>query len=358
MSTRSGLDSHESDLPIAHTTSSPLHRSRSRASIGSKLSPHGWVRRSTKLQKWTTPQAEAVEGCPGDVESDSSIGTSSLPFEDTLSFGPKSHLEEDNSSESPSKRRKCTHHESVANAKIDDPSLVGFDYVVPCRNNERPATESLVVASSIPELQSSKFMPGASPQVCQVEATQDYAYHVSINECTRWSFSYRVVKAHTLLPAQADVEQKHLEPSRSILSQQDEVTDHFVKVPVRESYSVPQKRTSRPKAERRSILDTRPGPIGTPPAWTRDRSSLCEMLPWYRAYHSGGYNSHRYGWGYMLDKDCGERKYMDDDIIIARIGGGTGRDDDGVRKQVTSLDRNNLISSPSSIAWIRRYLSE
>ncbi|KAI5293817.1 hypothetical protein KEM52_005169 [Ascosphaera acerosa] len=66
----------------------------------------------------------------------------------------------------------------------------------------------------------------------------------------------------------------------------------------------------------------RPPPSGQPPAWAETRSELCETIPWFNAAQSGLYHRQGYAYGLLIDRDSGGRSYMDDEIIITRIGGG------------------------------------
>lgn len=50
----------------------------------------------------------------------------------------------------------------------------------------------------------------------------------------------------------------------------------------------------------------------------QERQNLCEALPYYRSYQSGSYTHDGLAYGFLLDKDCGERSYMDEEIVITR----------------------------------------
>lgn len=45
---------------------------------------------------------------------------------------------------------------------------------------------------------------------------------------------------------------------------------------------------------------------------------MCESVGYYRAYQSGGYTLHGVGYGFLVDKDAGERSYMDEEVVITR----------------------------------------
>lgn len=51
---------------------------------------------------------------------------------------------------------------------------------------------------------------------------------------------------------------------------------------------------------------------------TQFRPELSDTLPWYRAVQGGVYHCEGYCWGFILDADCGDRSYMDDEVIITR----------------------------------------
>ena len=79
--------------------------------------------------------------------------------------------------------------------------------------------------------------------------------------------------------------------------------------------------------------DLRPQPHGQPLVWAEQRQALCETLPYYRAYQSGAYTTEGLGYGFLLDKDCGERAYMDEEVVITRAGGGCKANENGTMEQ-------------------------
>lgn len=86
----------------------------------------------------------------------------------------------------------------------------------------------------------------------------------------------------------------------------------------------PRKRAAPSKAKVQAFVeeikptDARPEPHGQPLVWAEERQALCETLPYYRAYQSGAYTTEGLAFGFLLDKDCGERAYMDEEIVITR----------------------------------------
>ena len=101
----------------------------------------------------------------------------------------------------------------------------------------------------------------------------------------------------------------------------------------------PRKRTTpmKPKVlnftEIEAPEDHRPQPHGQPLVWAEQRQALCETLPYYRAYQSGAYTTEGLGYGFLLDKDCGERAYMDEEVVITRAGGGCKANENGTMEQ-------------------------
>ncbi|KAK2766113.1 hypothetical protein FQN54_007628 [Arachnomyces sp. PD_36] len=78
------------------------------------------------------------------------------------------------------------------------------------------------------------------------------------------------------------------------------------------------------------IEDCGPKPAyGDPPAWAETRPELCDAIPWFRSSQGGCYYVKGYCWGLLLDADCGTRSYIDDEVIITRVGGGCEKDEQG-----------------------------
>ncbi|KAL4784335.1 hypothetical protein BJX76DRAFT_327716 [Aspergillus varians] len=68
---------------------------------------------------------------------------------------------------------------------------------------------------------------------------------------------------------------------------------------------------------------------GAPPAWAEDRPSLASTIPWISIFQGGMYRKNGVCWGFLIDGDCGVRSYIDDEIVITRIGGGSEKCSDG-----------------------------
>lgn len=68
-----------------------------------------------------------------------------------------------------------------------------------------------------------------------------------------------------------------------------------------------------------SVQDEKAMPLGEPPVWADKRQSLCETLPYYRAYQSGAYMNQLTVRGFMCDKEVGPRDKFTEEIMIARV---------------------------------------
>jgi len=68
-----------------------------------------------------------------------------------------------------------------------------------------------------------------------------------------------------------------------------------------------------------SVQADKPEPYGEPPVWADKRQSLCETLPYYKAYQSGAYITGGIVRAFMCDKEVGPRDKFDEEIMIARV---------------------------------------
>ncbi|KAL4892187.1 2OG-Fe(II) oxygenase superfamily-domain-containing protein [Aspergillus ambiguus] len=82
---------------------------------------------------------------------------------------------------------------------------------------------------------------------------------------------------------------------------------------------------------------------GEPPAWADYRTELSDTLPWFRAVQGGSYHHGSLCWGFLLDADCGTRSYVDEEIVITRIGGGCTKDKMGNLVLNKDQDNENII---------------
>ncbi|KAF3033624.1 hypothetical protein E8E12_002666 [Didymella heteroderae] len=95
-------------------------------------------------------------------------------------------------------------------------------------------------------------------------------------------------------------------------------------------------RSSLSKQELREIADKllahctygppKPEPKGHPTVWADARMDLCETLHYFRSYQGACHSIGGFVRGFMFDKVAHARDYMDDDVVIARAGGGQVKD--------------------------------
>lgn len=71
--------------------------------------------------------------------------------------------------------------------------------------------------------------------------------------------------------------------------------------------------------EHHIVQHDKPEPYGQPPVWADKRQTLCETLPYYRAFQSGAHISQGVTRAFMVDKEVGIRDKLDDEILIARV---------------------------------------
>ncbi|OBT57358.1 hypothetical protein VE04_02764 [Pseudogymnoascus sp. 24MN13] len=81
-----------------------------------------------------------------------------------------------------------------------------------------------------------------------------------------------------------------------------------------------------------------PAPYGQPPVWASKRQQLCETLPYYRAYMSGGYLHDGLVRAILIDKEIRERDVFEEEVVITRCGGGR-KLDEATNKMVQTTDQ-------------------
>ncbi|KAF2807172.1 uncharacterized protein BDZ99DRAFT_365145, partial [Mytilinidion resinicola] len=104
----------------------------------------------------------------------------------------------------------------------------------------------------------------------------------------------------------------------------------------------------------------KPAPSKTPLVWADGRQALCETLPYYRAYQSGGYCTDGLARAFMFDSNSHPRDYMDQNVVVSRAGGGKSKDETsgqmvmaGDQKQTTQvLDVLNNIAQCNPVVII------
>lgn len=98
----------------------------------------------------------------------------------------------------------------------------------------------------------------------------------------------------------------------------------------------------------REPLESKPLPIGKPEVWAPGRQELCETLPYYKSAHSGCYANNGNIYAFMFDSVGTSREYMDQDVIIARMGGSMATDaKTGAMYQKADHDINDM--QPQSV---------
>ncbi|KAE8329966.1 hypothetical protein BDV39DRAFT_213445 [Aspergillus sergii] len=81
---------------------------------------------------------------------------------------------------------------------------------------------------------------------------------------------------------------------------------------------------------------------GEPPAWANFRSELGDTLPWFRAVQGGAYHKDGLAWGVLVDRDSGERSYIDEEVVITRIGGSCSKNANGDLVRVKDQEKKDL----------------
>ena len=97
----------------------------------------------------------------------------------------------------------------------------------------------------------------------------------------------------------------------------------------------------------REALEKKPAPCGKPEVWAPGRQELCETLPYYKSAHSGCYSNGNTVYSFMFDSAGVGREYMDQDVIIARMGGGMESDETKVVSQ--KADHEIEAKQPQSV---------
>ncbi|KAJ5145773.1 uncharacterized protein N7515_000337 [Penicillium bovifimosum] len=66
-----------------------------------------------------------------------------------------------------------------------------------------------------------------------------------------------------------------------------------------------------------------------PPAWAENYQQLCDAIPWFHCTQSVMDHNERLCWGFLIDADGGTRTYIDEEVIITRIGDCCTKDSEG-----------------------------
>lgn len=91
----------------------------------------------------------------------------------------------------------------------------------------------------------------------------------------------------------------------------------------------------------------KPAPVSQPPVWADSRMDLCETLHYFRSYQGACYSTGGFVRGFMFDNVAGPRDYIDTNVVIARAGGGHGRENGSgelkaLKDQVEGVVSQNL----------------
>ncbi|KAK5707922.1 hypothetical protein LTR97_000461 [Elasticomyces elasticus] len=90
----------------------------------------------------------------------------------------------------------------------------------------------------------------------------------------------------------------------------------------------------------RSPLGIKPKPSGSPQVWADSRQALCETVPYFKKPQGGCHSNDKHVYAFIFDGVGHCREYMDNDVIIARAGGGMESDSSGGMSQ----SRNQVMS--------------
>ncbi|OBT84393.1 hypothetical protein VE02_06741 [Pseudogymnoascus sp. 03VT05] len=135
---------------------------------------------------------------------------------------------------------------------------------------------------------------------------------------------------------------QHRSPASGYLSSEET----YVEDPARPGQALVRSKGSKrgPKASGKYIhyhqsnQENLPAPYGQPPVWASKRQQLCETLPYYRAYMSGGYLHDGLVHAILIDKEVRERDIFGEEVVITRCGGGR-KLDEVTNKMVQTTDQ-------------------
>ena len=102
----------------------------------------------------------------------------------------------------------------------------------------------------------------------------------------------------------------------------------------------------------REPLGSKPEPRGKPMVWAETRQSICETLPYFKAYQGGCYTKNKYVHSFLFDGVGKCREYMGPDVIICRAGGEMEKDNDSggmTQKKDHSVEANQTKSLLNNI---------
>ncbi|KAL2198595.1 hypothetical protein P885DRAFT_33104 [Corynascus similis CBS 632.67] len=108
--------------------------------------------------------------------------------------------------------------------------------------------------------------------------------------------------------------------------------------------------TSRPKTKVQTIETplTRPPAAGKPLVWANTRGSLCEALPYFRAFKGSLHSADLVCQGFLIDQEVDQRDVFGSQVIISSVGGGRVKDPE-TGNMVRSHDASDTASNIRAI---------
>ncbi|KAK3365209.1 hypothetical protein B0T24DRAFT_428302 [Lasiosphaeria ovina] len=97
------------------------------------------------------------------------------------------------------------------------------------------------------------------------------------------------------------------------------------------------------------LSDEKPEPFFPPSVWSKWRGSLCEALPYFKAYKGSLHTNGLVATGFLMDKHADPRDVFEGQVIISSVGGGRERDPNGTGTMVRLRDASD--SSPNIKAF-------
>ncbi|KAJ4298633.1 hypothetical protein N0V88_003664 [Collariella sp. IMI 366227] len=73
-------------------------------------------------------------------------------------------------------------------------------------------------------------------------------------------------------------------------------------------------------------VSVRPQPSGQPVVWAKGRGSLCEALPYFKAYKGSLHSANVVAQGFLIDSEAEEGDVFGEQVIISSVGGGRVKD--------------------------------
>ncbi|KAK4895977.1 hypothetical protein LTR27_006148 [Elasticomyces elasticus] len=147
--------------------------------------------------------------------------------------------------------------------------------------------------------------------------------------------AHAVVKSTTTTPRARKVAKKSTAALRTPKISQTEEADHSLLSKVE-----PRLLDLARALTHRDPLGIKPKPSGSPQVWADSRQALCETVPYFKKPQGGCHSNDKHVYAFIFDGVGHCREYMDNDVIIARAGGGMESDSSGGMSQ----SRNQVMS--------------